>query len=526
MTDGSKRYVWPGLIRRMGRKASGSGLLLSFGRHRSERGEKGRQERGVVVFAREVISPSGNMADPAFNEGAASDWGRDRGIGQANGINVCHCKTKVISSRRCGSRTNRAGHHGGKSMRAHAKRAPSSHLSGWRWFQLDEVLGCHYIKINAMQVFQFTSESVSEGHPDKIADQVSDAILDAYLAQDPDARVACECLITRQQLVVAGEISSSARVDAIAVARDVIRRIGYADEAVGFDCQSATYTNLLHQQSPEIGNRVAQGDAGDQGMMFGYACRETPEYMPLPMIIAHALTRRQSELRNSGEIDWLLPDAKSQVTVRYDGHMPVAIEAVVLSTQHRPGIHQEVIRDAVIRDIITPVLSACELDSDPQYFINPSGSFTIGGPLGDTGLTGRKIIVDTYGGMCTHGGGAFSGKDPSKLDRSGAYAARYVAKHLVAAGWADRCTVQISYAIGRAEPISLLVDFQGTGRFSETDALDAIRSTFDLTPQGIVSKLELKRPIYLETAAYGHFGRQHFPWEVLDNDILAALARL
>jgi S-adenosylmethionine synthetase len=374
-----------------------------------------------------------------------------------------------------------------------------------------------------MANYLFTSESVSEGHPDKIADQISDAILDAFLKQDPNAKVACECLITAQHLVIAGEVSSTAQVDVVSIAKDVIRKIGYTDQSIGFDYATAAYTSLLHQQSPEINFSVSDGGAGDQGMMFGYACNETPELMPLPIVIAHQLMQKQSEMRKNGNLSWLLPDAKSQVTVHYENNIPTGIESVVLSTQHRPEVDQQFIREEVIHHIIKPVLQNYFENSKPEYFINPSGSFTVGGPHGDTGLTGRKIVVDTYGGMCAHGGGAFSGKDPSKVDRSGAYAARYVAKHLVAAGLAARCTVQISYAIGKADPTSILIDFHGTGSVSEDIALTFVQTYFDLTPKGIIEKLKLKNPIYSSTAAYGHFGKENLPWEVLDENIIASL---
>lgn len=374
--------------------------------------------------------------------------------------------------------------------------------------------------------FHFTSESVSEGHPDKVADQISDAILDAYLQKDPHAKVACECLITTGHLVIAGEIYSTAHVDAVSVAKKVIEQIGYNHADYGFDFKTAAYTNLLHEQSPEINSSVVDGGAGDQGLMFGYACNETPELMPLPIQLAHRLVERQSELRKSGTLPWLLPDAKSQVTVLYENHKPVSIDTVVLSTQHRADIDQDTIRREVIRHIIEPVIQPWLKGSEPKYFINPSGSFTIGGPHGDTGLTGRKIIVDTYGGSCPHGGGAFSGKDPSKVDRSAAYAARYVAKHVVAAGLADRCTIQISYAIGKEEPTSLFVDTHQTGKVDEVCLTAAISELFNLKPNGIIAMLDLKRPIYQPTAAYGHFGKSSLPWEQLNEDILTALRKI
>jgi len=374
--------------------------------------------------------------------------------------------------------------------------------------------------------YHFTSESVSEGHPDKVADQISDAILDAYLTLDPDAKVACECLITTKQLVIAGEITSTAQVDAVEVARETIRKIGYIDDAIGFDYATAGYINLLHKQSPEINQSVAEGGAGDQGLMFGYACRETEELMPLPIALAHQLMERQAWLRKTGQLSWLLPDAKSQVTIRYHGNTPAGVEKVVLSTQHRADISQEEIKAAVIEQIILPVISPYLEGALPEYLINPSGSFTIGGPHGDTGLTGRKIIVDTYGGSCPHGGGAFSGKDPSKVDRSGAYAARYVAKHIVAAGIAERCTVQVSYAIGRAEPTSLYVNTHGTGKTDDETIEQSIRGLFNLSPNGIIKTLGLKSPIYSQTAAYGHFGKVDLPWEIIDPTIIDVLKRI
>ena len=377
-----------------------------------------------------------------------------------------------------------------------------------------------------MSNYLFTSESVSEGHPDKVADQISDAILDAYLKQDANAKVACECLITTGQLIIAGEITSTASVDAVTIAKEVIRDIGYTNSEYGFDYNTATYTNLLHQQSPEINNSVMDGGAGDQGLMFGYATNETKELMPLPIILAHKIMKRQSELRKDGTLEWLLPDAKSQVTVRYENEVPVAIDTVVVSTQHKASVTQATIRQEVIDQIILPIINEYLQDSQPELLINPSGSFTIGGPHGDTGLTGRKIIVDTYGGSCAHGGGAFSGKDASKVDRSAAYAARYVAKHIVASGIADRCTIQISYAIGKEEPTSLLVNLHGTGKVEESKLTAAISQLFDLRPNGIAKMLGLKNPIYLPTAAYGHFGKESLPWEILNEDIIKELSKL
>ncbi len=371
--------------------------------------------------------------------------------------------------------------------------------------------------------YLFTSESVSEGHPDKIADQVSDAILDAYLTQDPDAKVACECLITTGNLIIAGEVSSTAHVDVVQVAQKLIRLIGYNDEEVGFNAATATYTNLLHEQSREIRSGVLDGGAGDQGLVFGYACQESPELLPLPLVLAHGIVKRQAELRKNGKLPWLRPDAKSQVTLRYEDGQPVGVEKIVFSTQHSPEIDLPTLRAEAIEQIILPVIEPYFPDSNPEFLINPAGSFIVGGPHGDTGLTGRKIIVDTYGGSSPHGGGAFSGKDATKVDRSGAYAARYVAKHVVAAGLASRCTVQISYAIGVAEPTSVHLDTHGTGSIPDSVILSKIGSAFELTPKGIIRTLGLKRPIYQQTAAYGHFGKPQLPWEQIDPTIIAAL---
>ncbi len=371
--------------------------------------------------------------------------------------------------------------------------------------------------------YLFTSESVSEGHPDKVADQISDAVLDAYLRQDPNAKVACECLITTGKLVIAGEITSNAKVDVIEIAKEVIREIGYTHPDYGFDYTTAVYINLLHQQSPEINKSVIDGGAGDQGLMFGYASNETKELMPLPILLAHKIMVKQSELRKNGKLNWLLPDAKSQVTVRYENDIPVAVEKVVVSTQHKAHVSQETIRKEVIEQIILPIISEYFPKNNPEFLINPSGSFTIGGPHGDTGLTGRKIIVDTYGGSCPHGGGAFSGKDPSKVDRSAAYEARYVAKHIVASGLADRCIVQLSYAIGVAEPTSVYVNTLGTGKKEDEWIVNKVRELFNLTPNGITETLQLRQPIYQHSASYGHFGRNEFPWEKLDDQIIKAL---
>ncbi|MEJ2480876.1 MAG: methionine adenosyltransferase [Acidihalobacter sp.] len=371
--------------------------------------------------------------------------------------------------------------------------------------------------------YLFTSESVSEGHPDKMADQISDAVLDAILEQDPNARVACETLIKTGVVVVAGEISTQAWVDLDDLVREVICDIGYTSSDVGFDGSTCAVMSLIGKQSSDIAQGVdreeleAQG-AGDQGLMFGYAVDETDVLMPAPITYAHRLVRRQAEARKRGVLPWLRPDAKSQVTFRYRDGRPVGIEAVVLSTQHDPDIDQADLREAVMEHIIRPVLPEEWLGPTTLYHINPTGQFIIGGPVGDCGLTGRKIIVDTYGGMARHGGGAFSGKDPSKVDRSAAYAGRYVAKNIVAAGLARRCEIQISYAIGVAEPTSISIDTFGTGRISDQRIVELVREHFDLRPYGILTMLDLVRPIYRQTAAYGHFGREDLdlPWERTD----------
>ncbi len=366
----------------------------------------------------------------------------------------------------------------------------------------------------------FTSESVSEGHPDKIADQISDAILDAILDQDKNARVACETLVKTGMVFVAGEISTSAWVDIEQISRDAIRQIGYTDPAIGFDSETCAVINAIGKQSVDIARGVDGRDdkelgAGDQGLMFGYATDATSVYMPAPITYAHRLVEKQAELRKSGRLTWLRPDAKSQITFVYENDKPVAIDSVVLSTQHSPEIAQKDLVEAVMEEIIKPVLPAEWLDSNTKYHINPTGRFVIGGPVGDCGLTGRKIIVDTYGGMSRHGGGAFSGKDPSKVDRSAAYAARHVAKNIVAAGLAERCEVQVSYAIGVAEPTSILVETFGTAKIEEAKIAQLVREHFDLRPGAIISDLDLLRPIYRKTAAYGHFGRveNDFTWE-------------
>lgn len=376
--------------------------------------------------------------------------------------------------------------------------------------------------------YLFTSESVSEGHPDKIADQISDGILDSYLEKDPDAKVACECLITTNHLVIAGEVKANIKpeINPIKIAKTILERIGYNSDEVGFDHNKAKYTVLLHEQSREINISVSEGGAGDQGLMFGYACNETDQFMPMPIFLAHQFMQRLAAFRKSGIIPWLLPDAKSQVTVKYKNGKPIGIDNVVISTQHKSDITQPEIRETLVEQLIKPILNEYFPFGKPEYLINPSGSFTIGGPHGDTGLTGRKIIVDTYGGSSPHGGGAFSGKDPSKVDRTGAYAARYVAKHIVASGIADRCTIQISYAIGKPDPTSLYVNLHGTGRVDEINLSTIIKELFDLRPDAIIKTLDLKRPIYLPTAVYGHFGKENLPWEILDNQIISRLTKI
>ena len=370
--------------------------------------------------------------------------------------------------------------------------------------------------------FLFTSESVSEGHPDKVADQVSDGVLDAILADDPHARVACETLVSTGLVVISGEITTSAHPNYKEIAQDVIRRIGYDDSSCGFDHKSCAILTAINRQSSDIAQGVNEGEgidldqgAGDQGLMFGYACNETPALMPLPIYYAHRIMQRQAELRKNGTLPWLRPDAKSQLTVRYVGDQPINVDTVVVSTQHSPDVSHAQIREAVIEEIIKPVLPNELLANNPTYHINPTGRFVIGGPHGDCGLTGRKIIVDTYGGAAHHGGGAFSGKDPSKVDRSAAYAGRWVAKNIVAAGLADRCEVQIAYAIGVARPVSLMVNTFGTGRIEESRIEELIREHFDLRPKALIQELDLLRPIYSRTAAYGHFGRDEpeFTWE-------------
>ncbi len=369
----------------------------------------------------------------------------------------------------------------------------------------------------------FTSESVSEGHPDKVSDQISDAILDAIIAEDPHARVACETLVKTGMVIVAGEITTTAHVEYEDIIRQTVKEIGYNSSEMGFDWESCAVINALGKQSPDIAMGVDRDTeenqgAGDQGLMFGYASNETDVLMPAPITYAHRLVKRQAEVRKKGILNWLRPDAKSQVTFRYEDGKPVAIDAVVLSTQHDPSISEANLRDAVMDEIIKPILPGEWLTKETKYFINPTGRFVIGGPVGDCGLTGRKIIVDTYGGMARHGGGAFSGKDPSKVDRSAAYAGRYVAKNVVAAGLAERCEIQVSYAIGVAEPTSISIETFGTGRLSDSQIEALVREHFDLRPIGMVRMLNLIQPIYRDTAAYGHFGRDdvELPWEQLD----------
>ncbi|MGF1739026.1 methionine adenosyltransferase [Photobacterium satsumensis] len=378
----------------------------------------------------------------------------------------------------------------------------------------------------------FTSESVSEGHPDKIADQISDAVLDAILEQDPKARVACETYVKTGMVMVGGEITTSAWVDIEEITRETVREIGYVNSEMGFDANSCAILSAIGKQSPDINQGVDREDprelgAGDQGIMFGYATNETDVLMPAPVTYAHRLVERQAKVRKNGALPWLRPDAKSQVTFAYDQGKIVGIDAVVLSTQHCDSIELPVLQEAVMEEIIKPVLPAEWLNKDTKYFINPTGRFVIGGPMGDCGLTGRKIIVDTYGGAARHGGGAFSGKDPSKVDRSAAYAARYVAKNIIAAGMADRCEIQLSYAIGVADPTSIMIETFGTEKVSHDIIVEAVRQHFDLRPYGLIEMLDLLKPMYQKTAAYGHFGREEFPWEKTDKaDILRDFANI
>ncbi|MEN3331544.1 MAG: S-adenosylmethionine synthetase [Blastocatellia bacterium] len=375
----------------------------------------------------------------------------------------------------------------------------------------------------------FTSESVTEGHPDKMADQISDGVLDAILSKDPYGRVACETLLTTGLVVVAGEITTEAWVDIPKIVRETIRDIGYTRAKYGFDCETCGVITAIDTQSPDIAMGVDTGGAGDQGMMFGYACNETPELMPLPIMLAHKLTRRLSDVRKEGLMDYLRPDGKSQVTVEYENHKPVRVNTVVVSSQHSESVSNEQLHDEVIQHVIKSVVPEEMLNADTKFYINPTGRFVVGGPQGDTGVTGRKIIVDTYGGAGAHGGGAFSGKDPTKVDRSASYMARYVAKNIVASGLADRCEVQLAYAIGVAEPVSVLVDTRGTGRVDEEKISQLVRDHFKLTPAGIIETLNLRRPIFKLTAAYGHFGRTEpeFTWERTDKaDALRRAANL
>ena len=376
-----------------------------------------------------------------------------------------------------------------------------------------------------MNDYLFTSESVSEGHPDKVADQISDAILDAILTQDPHARVACETLVNTGLVVLSGEITTTAVVDYIGTARNIVKRIGYNSSEIGFDYHTCAVLTAIDKQSPDIAQGVNEGQgldldqgAGDQGLMFGYACDETSVHMPMPIFYAHRLMERQAELRKDGRLPWLRPDAKSQVTIRYVDGKPDHVETVVLSTQHHPDVSHVTLSEAVIEEIIKPVIPNKMLTKDTRYLVNPTGRFVIGGPMGDCGLTGRKIIVDTYGGAARHGGGAFSGKDPSKVDRSAAYACRYVAKNVVAAGLASKCEVQVAYAIGVSKPVSLMVNTFGTGKIDDEKIVKLIEKHFDLRPKGIIKTLNLLRPIYSRTAAYGHFGRDEpeFTWESTD----------
>jgi len=367
--------------------------------------------------------------------------------------------------------------------------------------------------------YLFTSESVTEGHPDKIADQISDSIVDACLAEDPYSRVACETILTTGLAFIAGEITTKAYVDFPSIVRGTVTSVGYTDAGFGFDAQTCAVISSIHEQSPDIAMGVDPGGAGDQGMMFGYASNETAELMPMPIMLAHQLTHKLAELRKCGQLDFLRPDGKSQVTVEYDeNHKPIRVDAVVISTQHSETVDNKKLRAEVLQHVIQAVIPAHMLDQDTKYHINPTGRFVVGGPMGDTGLTGRKIIVDTYGGMGRHGGGCFSGKDPTKVDRSAAYMARYVAKNIVAAGLADRCEVQLAYAIGVAEPVSVLVDTFGTGKVAPERLTKLVRENFQLTPKGIMESLKLRRPIFRKTAAYGHFGRsdKDFSWEATD----------
>ncbi|MDO3379389.1 methionine adenosyltransferase [Geoalkalibacter halelectricus] len=387
-----------------------------------------------------------------------------------------------------------------------------------------------------MTDFLFTSESVTEGHPDKVADQISDSILDAILTQDPRARVACETLVTTGLAMIAGEITTSARIDYPEVVRAAIRDIGYGDSAMGFDWETCAVLTSIDRQSPDIAMGVTEGEgmfkdqgAGDQGLMFGYACNDTPELMPMPIVFAHGLTKRLAEVRKSGLLTFLRPDGKAQVSIQYINDKPIRVDAVVVSSQHVPEVTYETLREGIIEEVVKKVIPAELLDEKTKYFINPTGRFVIGGPMGDCGLTGRKIIVDTYGGQGSHGGGAFSGKDPSKVDRSASYMARYIAKNVVASGLADKCEVQLAYAIGVAEPVSVMINAFGTGRIPSNDIARVVQEEFDMRPRAIIETLDLLRPIYRKTAAYGHFGRNEpeFSWERTDRvESLRKRARL
>jgi len=376
-----------------------------------------------------------------------------------------------------------------------------------------------------MTEYLFTSESVTEGHPDKVADQISDAILDAIISQDPKARVACETLVTTGLAMIAGEITTEARIDYPKIVRETIKEIGYNESAMGFDWETCGVITSINRQSPDISVGVTEGEglykeqgAGDQGLMFGYACKETPEFMPMTIIYAHKLTKKLSEVRKNGKLDYLRPDGKSQVTIEYKNNKPVRVDAVVISSQHKESVSHATLTEGIIEEVIKQIIPAGLLDKNTKYYINPTGRFVVGGPMGDCGLTGRKIIVDTYGGHGSHGGGAFSGKDPSKVDRSASYMGRYVAKNIVAAGLADECEVQLAYAIGIAEPVSVMIDTFGTGKIPTNKIAEIVKKTFDMRPKGIIETLDLLRPIYRKTAAYGHFGRNEpeFHWEKTD----------
>ncbi|WP_243373077.1 methionine adenosyltransferase [Geotalea sp. SG265] len=376
-----------------------------------------------------------------------------------------------------------------------------------------------------MKDYIFTSESVSEGHPDKVADQVSDAILDAILAQDPRSRVACETLVTTGMAVIAGEITTNAIVDYPKIVRETIKEIGYNDSAMGFDWETCAVLTSIDKQSPDIAQGVDEGaglfkdqGAGDQGLMFGYACNETPELMPMSILLSHKLVKKLADVRKSGVLDFLRPDSKSQVSIKYENDKPVHVDTVVISSQHTPEVSYETIKEGIIEEVVKKIIPTELMDASTRFLINPTGRFVIGGPMGDCGLTGRKIIVDSYGGHGAHGGGAFSGKDPSKVDRSAAYMGRYVAKNLVAAGLAEKCEVQVAYAIGVAEPVSVMVDTSGTGKIPSARIAQIVREVFDLRPRAIIEQLDLLRPIYKKTAAYGHFGRElpEFTWERTD----------